>query len=120
MKIILPVTDRTEESEISSNFGRAPYFLVFDSNTNVKNYILNSSVNSPSGAGIKAAQILANAHVDVLITPRLGENAALVVKEAGIEIYESVSSLIDETLSAFQKGELSLLSKTHPGLHQGR
>ena len=120
MKIAIPVTDKTDESKVSSNFGRAPYFLIFDSKTNTKNYILNDSVNSPSGAGVKAAQILANARADVLITPRLGENASLVIREAGIKIYETSSLLIEETLKAFEEGKLSLLTRTHEGLRHGR
>lgn len=120
MKIAIPVTDKTDESKVSSNFGRAPYFLIFDSKTNTKNYILNDSVNSPSGAGVKAAQILANARADVLITPRLGENASLVIREAGIKIYETSSLLIEETLKAFEEGKLSLLTRIHEGLHHGR
>ena len=115
MKIAIPVDENKEM--VCPSFGRTPLYLFLDTETQEKQYIDNSAAANEGGAGIKAAQILADKGIDVLLTPRCGQNAADVLKLAKIEIYRTKSESVAETLELFQKGELSVLEEIHPGFH---
>ena len=77
----------------------------------------NSAAAGLGGAGIKTAQNIADLKVHALITPRLGENAAEVLKAAGIAIYRSQSENVLENIEAMLSGKLPLLSQIHKGFH---
>lgn len=55
MKIAMPVDDRSMETSISQHFGRAPYFLIYDTGSKESMFLDNSAAISQGGAGIKAA-----------------------------------------------------------------
>ena len=115
MKIALPVNEDKETVCIS--FGRTPLFLVLDAETGEKEYVDNSAAASQGGAGIKAAQILVDNGIDVLLTPRCGENAAAVVQAAEVLMYKTIGDSVEENLAAFNAGKLAELSEIHAGFH---
>lgn len=117
MKIVIPVLDNSMESNVCVSFGRTPYFLIYDTEAQDSTFIKNTAANSQGGAGIKAAQIIADNKVDVVLTPRCGENAAEVLKTAGIKIYKTINDSLQDNLNAFGKGELDMLTETHAGFH---
>lgn len=117
MIISIPVTTSNMEGKVSSHFGRTEYFLFFDTESGKEEFLPNLAVSSPGGAGIKAAQLLVRNKVEALISPPLGENAAQVIKEAGISVYLASHESILDTIEAFKSGKLELSRKTHPGLH---
>ena len=82
MKIAMPVDDKSMESSVCPSFGRTPYFLIHNTDTNENNFLDNSAVASQGGAGIKAAQAVVDSNAKVLFTHRCGENAAEVIKAA--------------------------------------
>ena len=82
MKIAIPMEEKSMSSSICVTFGRAPYFLIFDTDTEKETYIENPAAAAQGGAGIKAAQAVIDAGAEAVILPRLGQNAAEVF-EAG-------------------------------------
>ena len=76
MRIAIPVDSQSLEARVAMSFGRTPYFLIYDVDTKDSIFIYNIAAESTGGAGIRAAQSVVDNKVDVLITPRLGENAA--------------------------------------------
>jgi len=80
MKIAIPVEDKSIQNNVSLSFGRSPYFLIYDSETKESTYLDNSAAANTGGAGIKAAQIIVDSNVNILITPRCGQNASDVLK----------------------------------------
>jgi predicted Fe-Mo cluster-binding NifX family protein len=117
MKIAIPVDENSMETEICMSFGRTPWFLIFDTVTEEKNFINNSAAASLGGAGIVAAQTLVDLKVEVMLTPRCGQNAADVFNAANIKIYRTKSSMVSENIKAFLNGELSPLGEIHEGFH---
>lgn len=117
MKIALPVTENHSRGNVCPSFGRAPYYLFYDPELAQENYLENPAANSPGGAGIQAAQFLVNQKATVVLTPRLGENAAQVLKEAALLIYQTNSESIQESILAFQENRLNPLDEIHPGFH---
>jgi len=117
MNIAIPMNEQNVESGVCPSFGRAPYFLLHDTDTNKNNWIANSAAESAGGAGIAAAQLLADSGADALITPRCGENAQKVLSGANIKVYRSIDGTAKENLDALTAERLSPLCEFHAGFH---
>lgn len=117
MKIAIPVNDDNIDGNVCISFGRAPYFLFYDTEKDKSKCVVNSAANSQGGAGIKAAQIIADNNADVLITPRCGQNAADVLKASRVKIYKSIEGTIRENLKELKEEKLNLLNDIHSGFH---
>lgn len=117
MKIVIPVDEKNINTNVCVSFGRAPYFLAYDTETKNSQFIENTAALSTGGAGIKAAQTIVDNKGDVLLTPRCGENAADVIKAAGIKIFKTIDASAKENIDAFLDGKLSLLDEVHAGFH---
>lgn len=117
MKIVMPVDDKSIESNICQSFGRTPYFLIYDTETEESIYVDNSAIATQGGAGIKAAQLIVDQKAKGLITPRCGEKAAAVIKAANIEMYKAMDGSALDNIKAFKDNKLSDLEDIHPGFH---
>ncbi|NLO85382.1 MAG: dinitrogenase iron-molybdenum cofactor biosynthesis protein [Clostridiales bacterium] len=117
MKIAIPVDEKTMETSVCASFGRAPYFLIYDTETKQSDFLDNSAAASTGGAGIKAAQAIVDSKANALLTPRCGENAADVLKAADIQIYKTSSASAKDNIDAFADGKLPLLDEIHAGFH---
>jgi predicted Fe-Mo cluster-binding NifX family protein len=117
MKIAIPVDDKSIEKSVCQSFGRTPYFLIYDTESEESVFLDNSAAASQGGAGIKAAQIIVDNKVSSLLTPRCGENAAEVIKAANIKIYKTINDSIKDNISALKEGKLNLLEDIHAGFH---
>ncbi len=117
MKIAIPVDEKSMGTNVCVSFGRTPYFLIYDTESKESSFINNSAASSSGGAGIKAAQTVVDSRADVLLTPRCGENAAAVIKAAGIKIYKTTGVFVNDNIDAFAVGKLPVLEEIHAGLH---
>ena len=117
MKIAIPVDTKSDDTQVCMSFGRAPYYLIYDSQTKEKVFIQNTAAQSAGGAGIRAAQLLADQKPEALLTPRCGQNAADVIQAAGIKIYKTVENSVDEYNDRFHEDKMDELDKIHAGLH---
>jgi len=117
MKIAMPVDGKSMDSVVSISFGRAPYFLFYDTKTKEASFMDNPAATSPGGAGIKAAQMVLDNKADALLVPRCGENAAALIKAAGIGIYKTSGSSVVENIKAFIEEKLPVLNEIHEGFH---
>lgn len=117
MKIAMPVDDKFMETSVCQSFGRAPYFLIYDTESKESVFLDNSAAASQGGAGIKAAQTIVDNNVRALLTPRCGENAAEVIKAANIKLYKTINDSIKDNIDALNEGKLSLLVDIHAGFH---
>lgn len=117
MKIIIPVNEETENTEIAQSFGRAPFYMLYDTETKKTETIPNPATESPSGAGIKAAQTIVDSGAKVLLTIRCGNNAYDVLKGAGIKVMEASTGIAKDIIQAYIDGKLSELDTIHEGHH---
>ncbi len=117
MKILMPVNGENLESGICVSFGRAPYFMIWDTDQNSGEYVENPGASSSGGAGIKAAQAVVDQKSDVLIVPRIGKNASDVIDAAKIKIYKTNNENITRTIEQMVSANLDLLTDIHPGFH---
>ena len=117
MKIIVPVNE--DKTSVCPSFGRAPFFSITDTANGNSEIVENKAAASEGGAGIRAAQIVLDLGAEVLIAPRLGENAANVLKTAGIKLYGPKFDDVAANVGALMAGSLKPLTAIHPGFHHG-
>lgn len=117
MIIAIPVEEKSLNTPVCASFGRTPLFIIFDSENDKYEFIDNSAAASQGGAGIKAAQLLADNGAEAVITIRCGENAAEVLKPAEIKLFKAVDGTVSENINKFKAGELLPLNDIHQGFH---
>ena len=116
-KILVPMDGDSMDSTVCPSFGRAPYFLIYDTSTKHAEFLKNAAADSAGGAGIAAAQGVVDLKVTALLTPRLGKNAGEVIMAGGVLIYETKGPSIKENLDAYEAGALEILTRMHEGFH---
>lgn len=118
MKIAIPVDEKNMDTSVCVSFGRTPFFLLYDTDTQKNDFLDNTAAASTGGAGIKAAQMIVDSKAKALLTPRCGENAADVLKAADIKIYKTSGTSAKANIDALIAGTLPLLDEIHTALHR--
>ena len=112
MKIAISSRGENLDSEVDIKFGRCDYFLIVEiENKEIKNIkaIKNTAVAQIGGAGVSAAEIVANEKVSAIITGNIGPRAFLVFEQLGIKIYQGQGK-IKNVVQQFIDGELTKIS----------
>lgn len=123
MKIAIASSSKTLDSQVDPRFGRCPYFLIVDSKTEEFEVLENTAGQASRGAGISAAQMIANRGVGTVIAGNFGPNAVNVLTSSGIKIFGGVTGVtIKEALEQYKKGKLkeTTAATTPAGMSMGR
>ena len=125
MKISVSARGESLDSEVDPRFGRTAGFVLFDSESGSAEYLDNSAQqDSAKGTGVKAAQLIAKAGAEALITGQLGPNAAQFLRKSGIKIYACSSGTVREAIQMLQENGLEELAdddiQPGPGKMGGR
>ena len=108
MKLCITAAGNDLSSATDSAFGRAPWFVIVDTDSGAFEAIENTSVNASQGAGIAAAQAMADKNVQAILTGRLGPKAQAALSAAGITMYEGlVQTTVGQALEQFRQGQYS-------------
>ena len=119
MKICVSSTGEDLNANVDPRFGRCQYFLIVDADTMDFESISNESAMASGGAGIQAAQTVAKAGVEVVITGNMGPNAFQTLSAAGIKIFTDATGMINEVMEKYKKGELGETEAPSVGSHFG-
>ena len=109
MKIAVTVAAPDLKAQVDSRFGRAPYFLIVDSDTMKWEAVENSqNLNLPQGAGIQAAQTISARAPKVVLTGNCGPKAFKVLKAAGIDVCVGVGGMsVEQAVRNYLEGEFT-------------
>jgi predicted Fe-Mo cluster-binding NifX family protein len=119
MKICVSASSGSLDANVDSRFGRCPYFVVVDSETLEFTVVSNDSTNAAHGAGIQAAQTVANMGVKVVITGNVGPNAFNVLSATGIKIVTGASGSVRDAVEKYKRGQLKEAGNPTVGGHFG-
>lgn len=92
MKIAITSTGLSLDSFVSEKFGRCSYFVLFETQTKAINSIVNSAETLEHGAGPKAAQLIIQQNVELVLTGAVGGNAEEALKTGGVKIVTGLKS----------------------------
>ena len=108
MKIAITTSGDDLNAPLDSRFGRAPRFLVYDTDTDTFEVIDNrQTLNAAQGAGIQAAETVARSGATAVITGHCGPKAFRVLTTAGIKVYTTDVPTVTKALDQFRSGSLT-------------
>jgi len=119
MKIAISAAGTDLESNVEPRFGRCPYFIVVNPETMEFEALENSAAMAAGGAGISAAQSIADKGVQLVLTGHCGPNAYQTLSAAGIRVISGVSGKVKDVLDAFRSGKLKVSSQADVPDHFG-
>ncbi len=121
MNIVVSASGPGMDSQVDSRFGRCPYFILVEvEDKKIKSHksVENTSANQMGGAGMTAAQAVADMKADAIITVNLGPRAFIVFRQLGMEIYHGTGT-VKSVVEDFIAGKLKKIDEaTGPG-HMG-
>ncbi|MEA3273146.1 MAG: NifB/NifX family molybdenum-iron cluster-binding protein [Patescibacteria group bacterium] len=107
MKICITSTGLTMDSPVDPRFGRCQYFLIVDEKGELTKSIPNEAGEAARGAGISAAQMVADEKVRVIITGNMGPNAYRVLNPTKVKIFAGVADIsVKEAYTSYKNNEL--------------
>ena len=119
MKIAISSTGKDLDAQIDPRFGRCQYFIFLDPETMEFEAAENQGGAAMGGAGVQAAQLVAQKGVTALITGNLGPNAASALSASGIKVYLVPGGTIKEVAEAYKSGTLKEISGATVAPHFG-
>ena len=92
------------DAPVEARFGRAPYYIIVDTDTMAHDAIENPNVSAGVGAGIQSAQLIAERDVKFVLTGNCGPNAFNVFGAAGVQIIVGVTGTVLQAVEQFKSG----------------
>ncbi|MFP3909174.1 MAG: NifB/NifX family molybdenum-iron cluster-binding protein [Archaeoglobaceae archaeon] len=120
MKIAASTNDGGMDDTVTEMFGRTGSFTIVEVNgseTSSVEVVQHSGARG-GGAGIVAAQTLADKGVEILLTGRVGPNAMEALSSSKIKIYRASGMKVEEAVKKLMQNELQEV-KTAQGRGQG-
>lgn len=112
MKIAITAQGSTPDSVVDPRFGRAAWLLIHDDSNNAWECIDNAAGRDTAhGAGIQAAQKVADQQAETLLTGAIGPKAFASLQAAKIRIFHGAKGTALEALEAFKAGQLKEASE---------
>jgi predicted Fe-Mo cluster-binding NifX family protein len=79
----------------------------------------NTAFIAGGGAGIQAAQLVANKGANVVLTGNVGPNAFQALQAAGVKIVTGASGPVKDVIERFNKGECTYAEAPSVESHAG-
>lgn len=111
MRIAITASQPNLESPVDPRFGRCPYFIVADTETGEWEAVDNAqNVNAAQGAGVQAAQTVADRGAEAVVTGHCGPKAWRGLSAAGMQVYVNVEGTVAEAIERLKQGRLEAAS----------
>jgi len=106
MKVCVTTQGSGLDAAVDERFGRAPSFVLVETDTLEVDPLENSATQENHGAGVAAAMTVAHSGARALITGHCGPKAFEVLHAAGVGVYTGASGSVREAVQAFLDGKL--------------
>ena len=107
MKIAITAVGPSEDNEMDQRFGRARYFITYDTETGEYQSLSNDSAAAEAqGAGVKTGELLSNNGVEAVISGHVGPKAFSTLMAGRIKVFLSGNGKVSEIVSRYLAGEL--------------
>lgn len=95
MIIAVATQSKQTDSEVFTQGGRAPYFLLFADDGSLIEAIKNPFAVGGGGAGFGVAKMLADRNVDIVVAGKMGENMIGALEARGMKGVEFSGTVTD-------------------------
>ncbi|MFH1687922.1 MAG: NifB/NifX family molybdenum-iron cluster-binding protein [bacterium] len=101
-------------SKVDSRFGRAPYFLVYDTENENSQVVMNGqNVNAAQGAGIQAAETVTYLNADIVVAGNFGPKAFQALAAAGAKVALWADGSVEEAIDLARNNKLEISEKAN-------
>jgi len=120
MRIAVTSLGETLDSPVDQRFGRARYFIVYDTETHEwSGHDNKQNLQAAQGAGIQAAQAVIELGADAVITGHCGPRAFAALQAGNVEVYTGVSGSVSEAVRSMRENGLMKLRNADVDSHFG-
>ena len=119
MRIVVTANGNTLEAPLSPLFGRCPTYIFVETESLEYEAVPNPAVSAAGGAGIQAAQFVAQHGALVVVTGNVGPNAFGVLRSAGLQVYLASGGTVADAVDQFKKGTLQSVGGASVAPHTG-
>ena len=120
MKIAFTTSGNDMSAPLDGRFGRAVKFLIYDTADDTFDVISNrQNLNAAQGAGIQAAEQVARAGADCVVTGHCGPKAFQVLSMVGIKVFNTNAPTVAEALELLYAGNLKQAESSDVDSHWG-
>ncbi|MBW1839406.1 MAG: NifB/NifX family molybdenum-iron cluster-binding protein, partial [Deltaproteobacteria bacterium] len=120
MKICITSSGQSLEDAIDPRFGRCQYFIMLDTESMQFEAIQNPAISAGGGAGIQAAQLVAEKGAEVVLTGNVGPNAFNTLQAAGLKIVVGLSNImVRQAVEGFKSGQYQYVGSPSVDAHYG-
>ena len=107
MKVVVTANGTDLQAAVDPRFGRAAGFVLVDTESGeVSAHGNEQNYNAPQGAGIQAAQLVAELDADAVVSGNMGPKAFRTLGAAGIKVYLAKGGTVAEAVKQLQDGQL--------------
>lgn len=107
MKLAIALKENDYNSSVDERFGRAPFFIIIDSDTKEFEIIENEAKDEATGAGLKAVKNLLKYEIDTIIAGEIGPKAGELIYNLEIPTFKFKDlEKVDEIVNAFNENTL--------------
>ena len=107
MKIALSTNSASLEGKVDQRFGRCAYFIIYDVDNDNFEALPNPGAQASGGAGVQAAQLVANSGATVIISGgHFGPSAHSALEAGGVEMLSSGTIPLKDAIAKFKAGQL--------------
>jgi predicted Fe-Mo cluster-binding NifX family protein len=109
MILLISIQQPDINSLVNERFGRATWFIRYDTETQNWQALENPGWNNRGGAGVATAQFAADQNANAVISGEFGPNAVSALQAAGIQMLRFPQSGLTgaAVVELFRQGELS-------------
>ena len=106
MKILVTALGDKLSASIDERFGRAEYFVIYDTDTKEFEAIKNPFLNDQGGVGVSTAKFTVEKGVDAVISGSYGPNALEVLRASSVKLYKAQSGTVEKNIDKLLNGKL--------------
>ena len=106
MKILVTALGDKLSASIDERFGRAEYFVMYDTDTKEFEAIKNPFLNDQGGVGVSTAKFTVEKGVDAVISGSYGPNALEVLRASSVKLYKAQSGTVEKNIDKLLNGKL--------------
>lgn len=119
MKIAVSSQGNSLDSALDPRFGRAAGFVIVDTDTGRSSYLENAqNLALAQGAGLQAAQNVAQAGAQAVITGHVGPKAFLALSKGRISVHLAAGEMsVARALELYKDGKLPVAAEADKAGH---
>lgn len=108
MILVISAQQPQIDSPVDDRFGRSPWLIKMDTDTNRWEAFPNPGASQSGGAGVAAAQIVIDQHANTVISGDFGPHAASAFQAATIEmrLFSKDTSTVQQAIDHFKQNKL--------------